>query len=141
MKRIGLLVVVASLSLSLAAFAGERSTNAKSQSQTGQSETKGRGKGKAPETPATIEKELAQVRQEQKATVEELAAIKALATEEKATKTAAALDRLIARHNQEFQKRIDALQKRLDATKKPGPDQPKDTKSATKKGGGGKTSK
>ncbi len=39
--------------------------------------------------------------------------IRKLANEEKATKTAGALDKLIARRNQEFQKRIEPLQQRL----------------------------
>jgi hypothetical protein len=61
-----------------------------------------------------------------------LAAIKTLATKEKATETAAALDKLIARHNKEFQTRIDAVQKKLDAAKKGTTDT---TKKKSKKSG------
>jgi hypothetical protein len=135
MKKIGLMVVAVSLSLSLAAFAGNKSASTtQTPSTQSQPEAKAKGRGKALETPATLEKELAQLKQEQKATVDELAAIKTLATKEKATETTAALDKLIARHNKEFQTKIEAKQKQLDAMKQATEAQKGATDKAVKKG-------
>jgi hypothetical protein len=144
MKKIGVLTVVVSLVLSLAAFGADKAGNKTSQTgQTqgaqdkGQSDVKGKGKGKAPDA-ATIEKELATLKAEHQAAMTELQDIKKLATDEGAKKTAGALDKLIARHEQEYQKRIAPIQKRLDSLKaaqKQGTDTQKDNATAPKKGG------
>ena len=109
MKRIVLLVVAVSLSLSLAAFAGETSAS----NQTGGV----KGKGKARVNPATQQKmltdELAALQKEHQAAVAELQAIKTLAVKENAKETTAALDKLIAKHEQEYQKKIEPLQQQL----------------------------
>ncbi len=65
------------------------------------------------QSPEALAKQLASLKQEHQAAINELEEIKKLANEEKATKTAGALDKLIARRNQEFQKRIEPLQQRL----------------------------
>jgi hypothetical protein len=142
MKKLGLLVVAVSLSLSLAAFAAETSTNKSPSSQT--DGAKGKGKGKARVDPATQQKmlneQLATLKKEHQATITELQGIKQLATKEKATETAVALDKLIARHEQEYQKRIEPLQqalKKLESQAAKGGDKDKDKggeKSAPKKG-------
>jgi hypothetical protein len=135
MKKIGLMTVVASLVLSLAAFGAEKSGNT---AQTGQSKdqttstegkAKAKGKGKAPDA-ATMEKNLAQLKQEHQAAMKELQDIKKLATDEKATKTIAALDSLMARHEKAYQERIAPIQKRLDTLKAAQKDA---TEKATKK--------
>jgi hypothetical protein len=75
-----------------------------------------------------LNEQLAALKQEHQATVTELQGIKQLATKEKATETAAALDKLIARHEQEYQKKIEPLQqqlKKLEAAQKQSADAPK----------------
>jgi len=141
MKRIGLLVVAVSLSLSLAAFAGETSAN---NSQSGPAGAKGktRVRGQARMDPATQQKvvneQLAALQKEHQATVAELQAIKTLAVKENAKETTAALDKLMAKHDQEYQKKVEPLQqqlKKLEAAQK-------DTTGKTpKKAGKAKTSK
>jgi chromosome segregation ATPase len=131
MKKIGLMVVAVSLSLSLAAFAGNKSAG--TQNQGSQTTPAKKGKVKAAESPGAIEKELAQLKQEHQAVINELQEIRKVAAEEKATKTTAKIDQLIARHNQEYQKKVEPLQKKLDAAR-PKPDQPKGTSTAPKKG-------
>jgi hypothetical protein len=139
MKKIGLLVIAASLSLSLAAFAGETSASNQGKSPSSQTDgAKAKGKGKARVDPATQQKmlneQLATLKKEHQATVTELQGIKQLATKEKAPETAAALDKLIAKHEQEYQKRIEPLQqqlKKLEAAKKDAGD--KTTKTDTGK--------
>jgi hypothetical protein len=126
MKKIGLLVVAVSLSLSLAAFAAETSASNQGKSPSSQTDgAKGKGKGKARVDPATQQKmlneQLTTLKQEHQATVTELQGIKQLATDEGAKKTAAALGTLIAKHEQEYQKKIEPLQqalKKLEAAKK-----------------------
>ena len=143
MKKIGLLVVAASLSLSLAAFAGETSGSNPDRSPSSQTDVakgKGKGRGQARLDPATQQKmlndQLATLKQEHQATVTELQGIKQLAKNEKATETAAALDKLIAKHEQEYQKRIEPLQqalKKLEAAKKDAADKtPKKAPEKTK---------
>ena len=105
MKKIGLLVVAVSLSLSLAAFAAETSASNQGKSPSSQTDgATGKGKGKARVDPATQQKmlneQLATLKKEHQATVTELQGIKQLATKEKAPETAAALDKLIAKHEQ-----------------------------------------
>jgi ribosomal protein L31E len=100
----------------VATFAADKSANTSTPGAQTQTETKGK---KAKVDPAAaLQKELDQVKAEQKATVGELTEIKTLATQEKATKTVAALDKLIAKHTKEFQTKIDAAQKKLDEAKK-----------------------
>jgi len=117
MKKIGFLAVVASLMLSLTALAGERSTNKKAESQTpaadGKAKVRNKARADAAQSPEALTKQLASLKQEHQVTISELEEIKKLAVEEKATKTAGKLDQLIARHNQEYQKRIEPLQQRL----------------------------
>jgi hypothetical protein len=137
MKKIGLLAVAVALMLSVGAFAGEKAANTKAPSQTPSGEVKAKGRGKAPDA-ATLEKELATLKQDHQAAMKELQDIKKLAADEKATKTAAALDKLIARHEQEYQKKVEPVQKRLDALKQAkGGDKDKD-KGGDDKGGKGK---
>lgn len=117
MKRIGLLVVAVSLSLSLAAFAGETSASNSQNSPTGGAKAKTRVKGMGRMDPAmqqkSLNEQLAQAQKEHQAAVAELQAIKTLAVKEKATETAAALDKLMAKHNQEFQKKVEPWQQQL----------------------------
>lgn len=136
MKRIGLLVVAVSLSLSLAAFAGETSARKQGNSQsssTGGAKGKTRVRGLARIDPATQQKmlneQIAGLKKEHQATITELQAIKTLAVKEKAPETAAALDKLMAKHDQEYQKKVEPLQQQL---KKLG---------AAQKDAGGKTPK
>ncbi|MCX5644769.1 MAG: hypothetical protein NTZ17_08790 [Phycisphaerae bacterium] len=114
MKKIGLLVVAASLSLCLAAFAGETSA---SNSQSGGATGKARVRGQARMDPAAQQKvlteQLAALQKEHQAAIGELQGIKTLADKEKATETAAALGKLIAKHEQEHQKKIEPLQQQL----------------------------
>ena len=70
--------------------------------------------------------QIAALKKEHQAAVSELQAIKQLAVKEKAVETAKALDKLMARRDQEFQKRIETLQqraKRMDAATKQRGDQ------------------
>jgi hypothetical protein len=116
MKKIGLLVVAVSLSLSLAAFAGETSASNSQNSPTGGAKGKTRTRV-AKMDPATQQKtlneQLASAQKEHQAAIAELQAIKTLAVKEKATETAAALDKLMAKHNQEFQKKVEPWQQQL----------------------------
>jgi hypothetical protein len=57
--------------------------------------------------------QIAQVQAERKTAIDELQAIKTLAVEEKATKTAEALTKLIDKRNAEFEQRIQAMQQRM----------------------------
>ncbi len=150
MKKIGLMVVAVCLSLSVAAFAqqdqpkAERpaSKNKAEQPKTQRTPPEGRavrGDQKA------LASQIAQLKQEHQAAINELQEIRKLAAEEKATKTVGALDKLIARRNQEFQKRIEPLEqrlKRLEAQGKGG-DKGGDTgtKQTPKRSGGDKTNK
>lgn len=135
MRRIGWLVMVASLSLSLTALANEKSTN----TQTPATGMKSRGSKMVVPSPRALNARIAELKQEQQTAVKELDEIKKLAAEEKATKTVAALDKLIALRNQEFQKQLAPLEQQLKnleaAQKKPGSALPKDTKTAPKKSG------
>ena len=137
MKKIGIMAVVVSLALSLAAFAGEKSGNAKAQTgQTQATQDQGakKGKGKAPDA-ATLEKELASMKTEHQAAMAELREIKKLATEEKATKTAGALDKLMASREKVYQEKVAPIQKKLDALKaaQKGTDTTKDSTTETPK--------
>jgi chaperonin cofactor prefoldin len=108
MKKIGLMVVAVSLALSAAAFAAE-------QPQKDRPAEKSKAvRGDQARSPKALADQIAQLKQEHQAAMNELQEIKKLANEEKATKTVGALDKLIARRNQEFQKRIEPLQQRLD---------------------------
>jgi hypothetical protein len=138
MKKIGFLVVAVALSLSLTALAAEKTTNSQTPSQAPPAGAKAKGKMAAAPSPRVLSAQIAQLKQEQQAAVGELDEVKKLAAEEKATKTVAALDKLIARRNQEFQKKIEPLEqmlKKIEAAQKPGADLPKDTKTAPKKSG------
>jgi hypothetical protein len=108
MKKIGLMVVAAVLSLSVVTFAAEQPKKDRPAEK-----SKAVRKDQA-RSPKTLADQIAQLRQEHQAAIKELEEIKKLANEEKAPKTAGALDKLIARRNQEFQKRIGPLQQRLD---------------------------
>jgi hypothetical protein len=117
MKRIGLLVVAVSLSLSLAAFAGETSANNSQSGPTAVAKGKTGAQKLARMDPATQQKvvneQLAALQKEHQAAVGELQAIKTLAVKEKATETAAALDKLMAKRDQEHQKKVEPLQQQL----------------------------
>jgi vacuolar-type H+-ATPase subunit I/STV1 len=108
MKKIGLMVVAVALSLSAAAFAGQDQPKAERPASKGKAV-----RGAEAQSPKALASQIAQLKQEHQAAISELDEIKKLANEEKATKTAGALDKLIARRNQEFQKRIEPLQQRL----------------------------
>lgn len=136
MKKIGILTVVVSLVLSVAAFAGEKGGNAKG--ATGQKQSApDKGKAKGGDI-AMVEKELAAVKAAHEAVIAELQEIKKVAAEEKATKTTAKIDQLIARHNDEYKKRIEPLQKKIDAAKKGATDNQTPTTETPKKKSGKK---
>jgi hypothetical protein len=116
MKKIGLMVVAVALSLSVATYAADKSANTSTQGA--QTQTEAKGKRAKVDPAAALQKEIDQLKKDQKVTVDELTEIKTLATKEKATQTAAALDKLIAKHVKEFQTKIDEAQKKLDAAKK-----------------------
>jgi biopolymer transport protein ExbB/TolQ len=119
MKKTGLLAVAVSLMLSLGAFAGEKAADAKARPQAeGKGKIRERARPDAAQTQKSLTDQLAALKQEHQAAMTELQAIKQLATKEKATETGAALDKLIARHEQEYQKKVEPMQKRLDALKK-----------------------
>ena len=115
MKKMGLLLVAACLSLSLMASGAEQSANGSAEG----AKTKVRAKSPTRDRrdPAAQKKaltdDLAKLKQEHQAAQGELQGIKQLAVKEKATETAAALDKLIARREQEYQKKIEPLQQRL----------------------------
>jgi hypothetical protein len=143
MKKMGLLVVAASLSLSLAALAGEKSANGPAEGAKDKVRAKSSTRDRM--DPAAQKKalteQLARFKQEHQAVMGELQGIKQLAVKEKAGETAAALDKLIARHEQEYQKRIEPLQqrlKRLENGKKQGDGTPKASDEKTRKRTGGK---
>jgi len=87
----------------------------------------------------SIEKQLAQLKAEHQKAMAELQGIKKLALEEKAPKTAAALDKLIASAEQNFQKEIAPLQQRLDRMKGVKKQGEEGKKGAGKRTGGKKT--
>jgi TolA-binding protein len=144
MKKIGLMIVALSLSLSVAASAssigaggGQRpASRSRAEEPKGQRpSSNGKAvRGADAELSKTLANQIAQLKQEHQAAMNELEEIKRLAAEEKATKTLGAVERMIIRRNQEFQKRIEPLQKRLDAAGRPKPDQPKGMKAAPKEG-------
>ena len=119
MKKIGLLMVAACLSLSLTAFGGnqpktERPASRSKAEQPKAQKTPQEGKAvRGAESAQALNSQIAQLKQEHQAAMSELEAIKKLAAEEKATKTLGALDKLIARRNQDFQQRLNPLQQRL----------------------------
>lgn len=122
MKKIGLMIVAVSLSLGVAAFAAD-------QPRAERPASKGKAvRGAEMRTPKALANQIAQLKQEHQAAINELQEIKKLANEEKATKTSGALDKMIARRNQEFQKRLDPLEqqlKKLEAQAKGGDDKGK----------------
>jgi len=128
MKKIGLMVVAVALLLSVAAFAAEQPKGQRSSSK---SKTVSKDQGQSPKALAD---QIAQIKQEHQAELNELLEIKKLATEEKAAKTVEAVNKLIGRRNLEFEKKIGPLQQKLNALQNPGPSLPKDTKTAPKKG-------
>jgi hypothetical protein len=107
MKKIGLMVVAVALLLSVTAFSAEEPKAQKPSSQPKAV------RGDRAQSAKTLANQIAQLKQEHQAALNELEEIKKLANEEKAPKTVGALDKLIARRNQEFQKRITPLQQRL----------------------------
>jgi hypothetical protein len=118
MKKIGVLVVAVSLLLSLAAGAAEKAANkGKEQSANvsaeGKAKMRDRARSEGAPSPEGLTKQLASLKQEHQAAMSELQAIKQLAVKEKATQTAAALDKLMAGREAAFQKRIEPLQLRL----------------------------
>ncbi len=62
--------------------------------------------------PQSVAQQIAALKQEHQATMSELKAIKVLAAKEKAAETGKALDSLIARHEQNYQKRLQQLEQR-----------------------------
>jgi hypothetical protein len=128
MKKIGLMVVAVALSLSVAAFAAEQPKGQRSSSK-GKTVSKDQG-----QSSKTLADQIAQIKQEHQAELNELQEIKRLATEEKATKTVDAVNKMIGRRNLAFEQKIGPLQQKLNAASRPKPDQPKGTKAAPKKG-------
>ncbi len=122
MKKIGLMVVAVSLSLSVAAFAvdqpkTERSASRSKTEQPKNQKTPREGKAvRGAESAKALNSQIAQLKQEHQTAINELEELKRLASEEKATKTLGAVEKLIARRNQEFQQRL----KRLEAQMKSG---------------------
>ncbi len=127
MKKIGLMVVAVALSLSVAAFAAEKPKTQRSSSK-GKTVTKDQG-----QSSKALADEIAQIKQQHQAELNELQEVKRLATEEKATKTLEALNKVIGRRNLEFEKKIGPLQEKLNALQNPGSKLPKTTKTAPKK--------
>ena len=98
------------LSLSVAASASSTGNQSKPERST----SKGKMvRGDQAQSPKALADQIARLKQEHQTAISELDAIRKLANEEKATKTAGALDKLIARRNQEFQARMNPLQQRL----------------------------
>ncbi len=128
MKKIGWMVVAVALSLSVAAFAAEQPKGQRSSSK-GKTVTKDQGR-----SAKALADEIAQIKQQHQAELNELQELKKLATEEKATKTLDALNKVIGRRNLAFEQKIGPLQQRLNALQNPGLSLPKDTKTAPKKG-------
>ena len=123
MKKIGWMVVAVALSLSVAAFAQQDQPKAERPSSRAKGEEpkaqrpspKGQTiRGAELQASKTLAHQIAQLKQEHQAAINELEEIKRLAGEEKAAKTLGAVEKLITRRNQEFQKRIEPLQQRLD---------------------------
>ncbi len=114
MKKIGLMVIVVSLSLSVAALAGSQQDQPKAERPASKSKAE-QPKAQRPSSKGKMVRgdqanQIAQLKQEHQAAMNELQEIRRLANEEKATKTLGALDRLIARRNQEFQQRLQKLE-------------------------------
>jgi len=130
MKKIGLMVVAVALSLSVAASAG--STGGRSKTERSSSKAKTVTKDQA-QSPKALADEIAQIKQQHQAEINELQELKKLATEEKATKTLEAVNKMIGRRNLAFEQKIGPLQEKLNAASRPKPDQPKGTKAAPKK--------
>ena len=119
MKKIGLMVMAVALSLSVAAFAGQDQPKAERpapKSKTEQPKTqkiapKGKTvRGTEAQSSQALADQIAQVKQQHQAELNELQEIRKLANEEKATKTLGALDKLIARRHLEFQQRLQKLE-------------------------------
>ncbi len=119
MKKIGLLMVAACLSLGVAAFGGNQPKTERPASRSKTEQPKAQRippEGRAvrgAESAKTLNSQIAQLKQEHQTAINELEEIKKLANEEKATKTLGAVERLIARRHQDFQKRLEPLQQRL----------------------------
>ncbi|MCU0917413.1 MAG: hypothetical protein MUC88_23035 [Planctomycetes bacterium] len=115
MKKIGLVSVAALLLMSTAALAAEKSANNQTKSRGDAAQARGQMRDRM--DPAAQQKMLndriAALKKEHQAALGELQAIKQLAVKEKATETAAALDKLMAKREQEFQKRIEPELMRL----------------------------
>ena len=131
MKKIGLMVVAVALSLSVVASAGSTGGRSKTAGSSSKAKTVSKDQGQSAKTLAD---QIAQIKQEHQAELNELQEIKKLATEEKATKTLDALNKVIGRRNLAFEQKIGPLQQKLNAASRPKPDQPKGTKAAPKKG-------
>lgn len=122
MKKIGWMVVAVALSLSVAAFAtdqpkAERPSSRSKAEQPKAQRPSSKGttvRGAEVQASKTLASQIAQLKQEHQGAINELEEIRKLAGEEKATKTQGAVEKLIIRRNQEFQKRIEPLQQRLD---------------------------
>lgn len=137
MKKIGLMVVAVALSLSVAALASSvGGVGGGGRSQTEKSAPKGKIVGQDQGLSSkTLADQIAQIKQQHQAEINELQEIKRLAAEEKATKTLDAVNKLIGRRNLAFEQKIGPLQQRLNVLQNTGPSLPKDTKMAPKKGG------
>ena len=131
MKKIGLMVVAVALSLSVAASAS--SVGGGGRSKTDRSSPKGKTVAKDQgQSAKALADEIAQIKQQHQAELNEWQEVKRLATEEKATKTLEALNKVIGRRNLEFEKKIGPLQEKLNALQNPSSS--KTTKTAPKKG-------
>ncbi|MBM4028633.1 MAG: hypothetical protein FJ280_25040 [Planctomycetes bacterium] len=122
MKKVGLVGLAVCLSLSWAAMAGATSVSKQGKAPDGPAtaapdKDKARPQGRGQMDPAAQQKrvneQLATLKTEHQAAMAELQAIKQLAVKEKATQTAAALDKLMAGREQEYQKKVEPLQQRL----------------------------
>jgi hypothetical protein len=142
MRKMILLAVAASLSLSLAVLAADQPASGSAPEAKAKARSQARGRMDPAAQKKMVTDQLAALKTEHQAAQGELQAIKQLAVKEKATETAAALDKLMARHEQAYQKKIEPLQqrlKRLEGGQKQGEGAKKGTgEKAGKKSGGKK---
>lgn len=144
MKKIGLMVVAMCLSLSVAAFAQQDQPKAEKPASKNKAEQP-KTQRTPPESRAArgdqkaLNSQIAQLKQEHQTAINELEEIRKLASEEKATKTLGAVEKLIARRNQEFQQKLKKLEGQAKGgEKKQGDEAPKASGEKTPRKAGGK---